>query len=59
MSYYKLGDKVILKDIEPFIEYNNKEFTIIQIYAHRSFKVKRDGFDPIWVTSDNFVKKGE
>jgi hypothetical protein len=59
MSYYKLGDKVVLKNIEPFTEYNDKEFTIIQIYAHRSFKVKRDGFDPIWVTSDNFVKKGE
>lgn len=57
--YYRLGDTVVLKGIDAFKEYNGKEFTIIQVYHRDSYKVKRDGFDPIWVTSDNFVKKGE
>ena len=54
--WYKVGDKVTLKDVTYFDNYNGKEFTIIQIYKYYSFKVARDGFDPIWVTSDNFVK---
>ena len=54
--WYKLGDKVVLKDIKHFEEYNGKEFTITEVYKYYTFKVERNGFDPIWVTSDNFVK---
>ena len=54
--WYKLGDKVTLQGVKHFEEYNGKEFTIVQIYKYYSFKVARDGFDPIWVTSENFVK---
>ena len=55
--FYKLGDKVILKDIDYFTEYNGKEFEIIEIYERYCFKVKASGFDPIWVTSRNFVEE--
>lgn len=55
--YYKLGDKVILKDLDYFEEYNGLEFTIIEVYMGFSYRVKRDGFDPIWVTTRNFVKE--
>lgn len=53
--FYKLGDKVVLKDLEYFEEYNGKEFEIVEIYLGYSYRVKRDGFDPIWVTVKNFV----
>ena len=56
--FYKIGDKVTLKDCY-FENYNGKEFEIIQIYKFYTYKVKADGFDPIWVTTENFVKKGE
>ena len=53
--HYNLGDKVILKNLdEPFEVYNDKEFVIEEIYKFVVFKVKRDGFDPIWVNRDNF-----
>ena len=52
--HYKLGDTVILKDLDYFEEYNGLEFTIIEIYMGFSYRVKRDGFDPIWVTTKNF-----
>ena len=54
--HYRLGDKVVLKDLDYFEEYNGKEFTIIEIYHGFSYRVKADGFDPIWVTTNNFVK---
>lgn len=53
--HYKLGDTVILKDLEYFEEYNGLEFTIIEIDMGYSYRVKRFGFDPIWVTAKNFV----
>jgi hypothetical protein len=56
--FYKLGDTVVLKGLDYFEEYNGKEFTIIEIYMGFSYRVKRDGFDPIWVTSNNF-EQGE
>ena len=51
--HYILGDKVVLKDVEYFQEYNGKEFEIIEIYMGYAYRVKRDGFDPIWVTTKN------
>lgn len=55
---YKLKDNVILQDIY-FEEYNNKVFTIIDIYITENhgylYKVSRDGFDSVWVTEDNFI----
>ena len=54
--FYKLGDKVVLKDLDYFEEYNGKEFEIIEIYMGFSYRVKRSGFDPIWVTTNNFVQ---
>jgi len=53
---YKLGDTVVLKDLDYFEEYNGLEFTIIEIYMGYSYRVKRVGFDPIWVTTKNFVQ---
>lgn len=53
--FYKLGDTVVLKNLDYFEEYNGLEFTIIEIYMGFSYRVKRDGFDPIWVTTNNFV----
>lgn len=52
--HYKLGDTVVLKDLDYFEEYNGLEFTIIEIYMGYSYRVKRFGFDPIWVTEKNF-----
>lgn len=57
--HYKLGDTVILKDLDYFEEYNGLEFTIMEIYLGFSYRVKRDGFDPIWVTTKNFVKESD
>jgi hypothetical protein len=54
--HYRLGDNVVLKDLDYFEEYNGLEFTIIEIYMGFSYRVKRDGFDPIWVTARNFVQ---
>ena len=54
--YYKLGDTVVLKNLDYFEEYNGLEFTIIEVYMGFSYRVKRDGFDPIWVTTNNFVQ---
>ena len=51
---YKLGDNIVLKDVE-FEEYNGKVFTIIDIVVEGVYKVARNGFDPIWVTVLNFV----
>ena len=53
----KLGDKVVLKDLDYFEEYNGLEFEIIETHMGFSYRVKRDGFDPIWVTTKNFVKE--
>ena len=52
--FHRLGDKVVLKDLEYFEEYNGKEFEIIEIYHGVCYRVKADGFDPIWVTVKNF-----
>lgn len=54
--YYRLGDTVVLKSLDFFEEYNGLEFTIIEIYMGFSYRVTRDGFDPIWVTAKNFVE---
>lgn len=54
--HYILGDKVVLKDVDYFQEYNGLEFEIIEIYMGYAYRVKRDGFDPIWVTTKNFVQ---
>ncbi len=51
---YQLGDNVILQDIE-FEEYNGKVFTIVDIVLDGIYQVSRDGFDPVWVTENNFV----
>ena len=51
---YKIGDHIILKDVE-FKEYNGKVFMIIEIHLEGIFKVFRDGFDPIYVTEQNFA----
>lgn len=53
--HYRLGDTVVLKDLDFFEEYNGLEFTIIEIYFGLNYRVSRDGFDPIWVTEHNFV----
>ena len=53
--HYKLGDKVTLKDVEFFKEYNDKEFIIVEIYMNYCYKVATEGFDPIWVTTKNFA----
>ncbi len=53
--FYKKGDKVVLQDIY-FENYNGKEFTIVDVYLEKVYKVEADGFDPIWVSSSNFVK---
>ena len=54
----QLGDKVILKGVY-FEEYNNKEFTIINVHITEEkavlYRVFNDGFDPIWVTEENFA----
>ena len=55
--HYRLGDRVVLKDLDYFKEYNGLEFEIIEIYMGFSYRVKRDGFDPIWVTTRNFAKE--
>ena len=55
--HYRLGDRVVLKDLDYFKEYNGLEFEIIEIYMGFSYRVKRDGFDPIWVTTRNFVEE--
>lgn len=52
---YRIGDKVTLKGLDFFEEYNGLEFTIIDIYMGLSYRVKRSGFDAIWVTEHNFV----
>ena len=52
--HYRIGDKVVLKNLDYFEEYNGLEFTIIEIYMGFSYRVKRDGFDSIWVTANNF-----
>ena len=52
--FYKLGDRVVLKDLDYFEEYNGLEFEIIEIYMGFSYRVTRDGFDPIWVTINDF-----
>lgn len=54
--FHKLGDRVVLKDLDYFEEYNGLEFEIIEIYMGFSYRVVRDGFDPIWVTTRNFVE---
>ena len=54
-KHYRLGDKVILKDVEYFKEYNDKEFIIVEIYMNYCYKVATEGFDPIWVTTKNFA----
>ena len=54
--FYKLGDKVVLKDMDYFVEYNNKEFEIIEVWEGYCYRVTADGFDPVWVTDRNFVK---
>ena len=51
---YKLGDTVILKDVDSFDEYNGLEFTIVNVCVEEIFQVKRAGFDPIWVVERNF-----
>lgn len=51
---FKLGDNVVLKDVE-FKEYNGKVFTIIDIIFEGIYQVARDGFDSIYVTEQNFV----
>lgn len=56
---YRLGDTVILKNLDYFEEYNGLEFTIIEIHHGFSYRVKRNGFDPIWVTTKNFVKESD
>ena len=57
---YNLNDKVVLKDIY-FEEYNNKEFYIVEMEICNNktalYKVKSDGFDPIWVAEKNFVEE--
>ena len=53
MTYNK-GDNIILKDVE-FKEYNGQVFTLIDIVLEGVYQVSRDGFDPIWVTENNFV----
>lgn len=57
--FYKLGDTVTLKGLDYFEEYNGLEFTIIEIYLGFSYRVKRDGFDPIWVTVKNFAEESD
>lgn len=51
---YKIGDHIVLKDVE-YKEYNGKVFMIIEIHLEGIFKVFRDGFDPIYVTEQNFA----
>lgn len=51
---YKIGDNIVLKNTE-FKEYNGKIFTIVDILLEGVYMVVRDGFDPIWVTEENFV----
>ena len=57
--FYKLGDTVTLKDLDYFEEYNGLKFTIIEIYMGFSYRVTRDGFDPIWVTAKNFAEESD
>lgn len=54
--FYKIGDTVVLQDLDYFQNYNGKEFIIIDVYLEKIYQVKSDGFDPIWVTENNFVK---
>lgn len=51
---YKIGDHIILKDVE-LKGYNGKVFMITEIHLEGIFKVFRDGFDPIYVTEQNFA----
>ena len=50
---YKLGDTVILKDVDSYDEYNGLEFTIVNVCVEEIFQVKRAGFDSIWITKNN------
>jgi hypothetical protein len=54
--FYKIGDTVVLQGLDYFQNYNGKEFIIIDVYLGKIYQVKADGFDPIWVTDNNFVK---
>jgi hypothetical protein len=54
--FYKIGDTVVLQDLDYFQNYNGKEFIIIDVYLEKIYQVKADGFDPIWVTEKNFAK---
>lgn len=54
--HYRLGDRVVLKDLDYFVRYNGLEFEIIEICMNYCYRVKRNGFDPIWVTERNFVQ---
>lgn len=55
---YKIGDNVVLRGVF-FEQYNNKIFTIddIEIISEDKaiYRVARNGFDPIWVTKENFA----
>ena len=53
--HYVLGDTVILKDLDYFDEYNGQEAIILEIHMGYCYRVKCNGFDPIWVTAKNFV----
>lgn len=54
--FYKIGDTVVLQDLDYFQNYNGKEFIIIDVYLEKIYQVKADGFDSIWVTEKNFAK---
>ena len=55
---YKIGDEVVLQGVF-FEEYNNKLFAIddIEIISEDKaiYRVAKNGFDPIWVTKENFA----
>ncbi len=55
---YKIGDEVVLQEVF-FEEYNNKLFVIddIEIISEDKaiYRVAKNGFDPIWVTKENFA----
>lgn len=55
--FYKLGDTVVLKNMDYFTEYNGKEFEIIEVWEGYCYRVKASGFDPVWVTARNFVEE--
>ena len=54
----RLGDTVVLKDLDYFEEYNGQEAIVLEIHMGVCYRVKCDGFDPIWVTAKNF-EQGE